>query len=115
MNISGLDRKVEQIGLAFQELLDILDHYSPETIVITHTYDYPYPSDVGGVFLGGLIKTKTWMKRFMDDVNIKEYLHVDVIKIFMDKIDNELLSISSCRDKFIVVETRKTLKDERNG
>jgi len=110
VNISRLDRKVEQIGLAFQELLDILGHYIPETIVLTHTDVPHYPSDVGGVFLGGLIKTKAWMKRLMDDVNIKEYLQVDVINIFMEKIGNELLSISRRRDKFIVVETRKTLK-----
>jgi len=113
VNISRLDRKVKQIGLAFHELLDIRDHYSPKTIVLTHTYDYPYPSDIGGVFLGGLIKTKAWMKRFMDDVNIKEDLQADVIKIFMEKIGNELMSISSNRDKFIVVDTRKTLKGEK--
>jgi hypothetical protein len=110
VNISRLDRKVKQIGLAFQELLDIRDHYSPETVVITHTYDYPYSSLVGGIFLGGLIKTKAWMKRFMDEANIKEELQADVIKIFMEKIGVELLSIN--RDKFIVVETRGTLLGE---
>ena len=113
VNIVRLDRKIQQIGLAFHELLDIRDHYSPETIVITHTYDYPYPSLVGGVFLGGLIKTKAWMKRFMDAAKIKEELQADVIKIFMEKIGNELLTISSSRDKFIVVETRETLIGEK--
>ncbi|WP_448549674.1 hypothetical protein [Thalassotalea fusca] len=113
VNISRLDRKVKQIGLAYQELLDIRDHYSPDTVVITHTYDYPYPSLTGGVFLGGLIKTKAWMKRFMDEVNIKEELQADVIKIFMEKIGEELLSISANRDRFIVVESRGTLNGKK--
>ena len=109
INTSRLDRKIKQIGLAYQELLDIRDHYSPETIVITHTYDYPFPSLVGGHFLGGLIKTQAWMKRFMDEVNIKEDLQADVIKIFMEKIGDEILSISHEREKFIVVDTKGTL------
>lgn len=109
VNIPRLDRKIKQIGLAYEELLDIRDHYSPDTIVITHTYDYPFPSLVGGHFLGGLIKTKAWMKRFMDEVNIKEELQVDVIKIFMERIGDEILSISGHRDKFIVVDSKGTL------
>ena len=109
VNIPRLDRKVKQIGLAYQELLDIRDHYSPTTIVITHTYDYPYPSLVGGVFLGGLIKTKAWMKRFMDEAKIKEELQADVIKIFMEKIGDELMNISG-RENFIVVDSRGSLK-----
>lgn len=111
VNMPRLDRKVKQIGLAYQELLDIRDHYSPETVVITHTYDYPYPSLVGGVFLGRLIKTKAWMKRFMDNAHINEELQADVIKIFMEKIAEELLSIK--RDNFIVVDTRETLLGEK--
>ncbi|MEC4726995.1 hypothetical protein HWQ46_15685 [Shewanella sp. D64] len=109
VNIPRLDRKIKQIGLAYEELLDIRDHYSPDTIVITHTYDYPFPSLVGGHFLGGLIKTKAWMKRFMDEVNIKEELQVGVIKIFMERIGDEILSISGHRDKFIVVDSKGTL------
>lgn len=109
VNIPRLDRKIKQIGLAYQELLDIRDHYSPDTIVITHTYDYPYPSLVGGDFLGGLIKTKAWMKRFMDEAHIKEDLQADVIKIFMERIGDEILSISNSREKFIVVDSKGTL------
>jgi hypothetical protein len=104
-----LDRKIKQIGLAYQELLDIRDHYSPTTTIITHTYDYPFPSLQGGEFLGGLIKTKAWVKRFMDASGIKEDLQSDVIKIFMDKMAEEVLNIADNRKRFIVVDSRKTL------
>jgi uncharacterized protein YneF (UPF0154 family) len=113
VNMPRLNRKVKQIGLAYQELLDIRDHYSPNTLIITHTYDYPYPSLVGGVFLGGLIKTKAWMKRFMDQADIKQELQADVIKIFMDAMGEEIKKIAQKRDKIIVVDSRGTLQGKK--
>jgi hypothetical protein len=109
VNLNRLKRKSRQIGLAYEELIDIRDHYSPSTIIVTHTYDYPYPSLTGAVLLGGLIKTKAWMKRFMDGANIPDNLQTDVIKIFMDQMAEVSLRIKEKRSKFIVVDTRKTL------
>jgi hypothetical protein len=37
INFERLNRKVQQIGLAYHELIDIRDHYSPDTIIMTHT------------------------------------------------------------------------------
>jgi hypothetical protein len=113
INMDRLKRKAKQISLSYQELLDIRDHYSPDTVVMTHTYDYPFPSLVGGVFLGGLIKTKAWMKRFMDEQGVKENLQADVIKIFMDTMAVETLNIASKRDGFIVIDSRGTLEDKK--
>lgn len=113
VNLRRLHRKVKQIGLAYQELLDIRDHYCPETLIVTHTYDYPYPSLTGGVFLGGLIKTKGWMKRFMDAAGIKEELQADVIKVFMDAMAEEILNVESKREGFIVVDSRGTLAGKK--
>ena len=64
-------KKIKQIGPAYQELLDIRDHYSPSTQIMTHTYDYPFASLQGANFLGGLIKTKGWVKRFMDKIYVE--------------------------------------------
>jgi hypothetical protein len=113
VNLPRLNRKVKQIGLAYQELLDIRDHYCPETLIITHTYDYPYPSLTGGVFLGGLIKTKGWMKRFMDAAGIKDELQADVIKVFMDAMAEEVLKVAVKRERFIVVDSRGALAGKK--
>jgi len=113
VNQTRLKRKAKQIGLAYEELLDIRDHYTPETVILTHTYDYPYPSLQGGEFLGGLIKTKGWMKRFMDDAGIPDELQCDVIKIFMNTLADVTLKIAKKRRGFIVVETRETLKGKK--
>ena len=113
VNLKRLSRKVKQIGLAYQELLDIRDHYSPDTLIMTHTYDYPYPSNTGAEFLGGLIKTKAWMKRFMEDDNIPDNLQADVIKVVMDTMGDELKRIETARQRFIVVESRGTLTGKK--
>ncbi len=107
-----LERKIKQIGLAYQELLDIRDHYSPTTVVMTHTYDYPFASLAGANFLGGLVKTKGWMKRFMDQIEIPEELQTGVIKGFMDMMAKESLAIEQLRSNFTVVDTRGTLEDK---
>lgn len=113
VNLPRLRRKVKQIGMAYQELLDIRDHYSPATLIITHTYDYPYPSLTGGVFLGGLIKTRGWMKRFMDSSGIKDELQADVIKVFIDALAEESLRVAARREGFIVVDSRGTLAGQQ--
>ena len=114
INLPRLKRKAKQIALAFEELIDIRDHYSPDTLIVTHTYDYPYPSLTGGEFLGGLIKTKAWMKRFMDEQGIKVNLQADVIRVFMDTLGDSLIQLESRRSgKFIVVDTRGTLRGKK--
>ncbi len=113
VNLQRLNRKIKQIGLAYQELLDIRDHYSPNTLVMTHTYDYPYPSNTGAEFLGGLIKTKAWMKRFMEDDNIPDHLQADVIKVFMDAMGDELKRVEAARQDIIVVDSRGTLTGKK--
>jgi len=113
IEMDRLDRKTTEIALAYEELLDIRDFYTPNTIVLTHTYDYPYPSDKGAEFLGGLIRTKAWVKRFMDKANIDESLQADVIKICIDTLADKILEVAKKRDGFVVVDTRGTLKKRK--
>ncbi len=111
LRIRRLSRKIRQIGLAYEELLDIRDHYSPATLVMTHTYDYPFASLEGANFLGGLVKTQGWMKRFMDEARIPDGLQTQVIREFMDMMARESLKIAEIRTGFVVVDTRGTLRD----
>jgi hypothetical protein len=81
---------------------------------MTHTYDYPFASLKGANFLGGLISTKGWMKRFMDDINIPDELQTCVIRELMDMMAAESLKIAAARPGFIVADTRGTLLDKRD-
>lgn len=113
VHLTRLRRKARQIELAYHELIDIRDHYSKNTLIVTHTYDYPYPSTQGGEFLGGLISIESWMKPYMDDINIPEELQCDVIRIFMDTLAEGLLKVQRVRSGFVVVDTRNTLKGKK--
>ncbi len=114
VRIGRLNRKVKQIGLAYQELADIRDHYSPSTVIVTHTYDYPFASNQGANLLGGLIKTKAWMKRFMDAIDVPHKLQTQVIRIVMDAMAEEMLKIQNSRQKFVVADTRGTLLNKKD-
>lgn len=65
-------------------------------------------------FLGGLIKNKGWMKRYMDDVGIPEKLQTKVIREFMDLMAEETLKVQQKRANFFVVDTRRTLLDKKD-
>ena len=114
LRIGRLTRKVKQIGLAYHELVDIRDHYSPTTTIITHTYDYPFASLIGVNLLGGLIKNKGWMKRYMDKVGVPDKLQTGVIRIVMGAMAEELLKVQNARSNFIVVDTRATLLNKKD-
>lgn len=113
INKERLSRKIKQIGLAYHELLDIRDHYSSNTYVMTHTYDYPIPSLKGAKFLGGVIKTNGWMKRFMVKAKIPDTFQKDILKYFMKSWAEEVLDIEKTRERFIVVDTRNTLTSKK--
>lgn len=115
VNLTRLKRKTKQIGLALEELADIRDHFSPDTVIMTHNYDYPYASLQGAVFLGGLIKTKAWMKRFMDlpEIAIPEELQTEVVRIFIEELAIVSRGVAAKRKKFVVAETIGTLKDKK--
>ena len=108
-----LARKVEQVRLSYLELLDIRDQYSPNTLVVTHCYDYPYPSLKGAEFWGGIYKTASWMKPYMDAAGIPAEMQRAVTTVFMDSLAQCFLQIASERTGFIAVDTRKTLDTEK--
>ena len=106
---SRLSRKVKQVGLAYEELLDIRDQYSPSTQVITHCYDYPFPSLRGARFWGGLYTSESWMKPYMRNAGIPEPLQQPVVRYFVDALAEGLLKLQKRRSGFSVVDTRGTL------
>lgn len=107
-----LARKVEQVRLSYLELLDIRDQYSPDTLILTHCYDYPYPSLQGAKFWGGIYKTAAWMKPYMDAAGIPEEMQREVTNIFMDSLGECYLQIALDRTGFVAVDTRQTLESE---
>ena len=110
-----LNRKLKRIELAYRELLELCVDYSPKTVVITHGYDYPFPTGKGAKFLKGLVKTKGWIKRFMDAKSIPPSMQREVITILLKGIQERLADIASSpahSKRFKLVATQGTLPNE---
>lgn len=114
VNKPRLKNKIRQIELAYIELLEIRNQYSPDTVIITHTYDIPYANGKGAKFLG--IKfTKPWLKPAMDKMKVPENLRHDVCRILIETMGSSLISLqthSASKGKFKVAKTRGTLSSE---
>ena len=106
-------RKLIQIENAYRLLIDMRDEYSPDPkpVIITHTYDYPLPSFHGAEFLGGIIKTKSWMKPYMELKGITDPEDQKrIARYFLSEFAKVLKLVA--RDnpgKLIVVDTCNTL------
>jgi hypothetical protein len=107
-----LKRKLKRITLAYQELIELRNEYSPNTVIITHTYDRVKPAKDGASFVWGLVKTKPWIYPFLVAKGIPQDLHLDVADILLGSLGSELIALSErpAGAGFKVVNTRGTLR-----
>ena len=108
-----LNRKLQRITLAYKELLEIRNDYSPEAVVVTHTYDYLTPSGEGASFLWGLVRTKPWISPYMIKRGIPDELQVDVCRILMERMRDCLQALAGsavAKNRLVVVDTQGTLR-----
>ncbi|MGJ8653813.1 MAG: hypothetical protein ACSHX8_11105 [Opitutaceae bacterium] len=113
INTTRFNRKLQRVSLAYQELIELCEDYSPTTRIITHTYDAVTPSKTGGTFLWGLIKTKPWIYPYLVKKNIPTNLHAKIADILLQALRDQLKVIANRpknRGKFIVVDTYGTLR-----
>jgi len=107
-----LKRKLQQITLAYKELLEIRNDYSPDTMVITHTYDHLTPSDDGASFLWGLVRTKPWIQPYMKAKGIPDELQAPVCQILLERMASCLHVVARstvAKGRLVVVDTQGTL------
>ena len=109
-------RRLSQIENAYRLLIDMRDEYNSnqKCLIITHTYDYPIPSFHGAKFLGGIIKTKSWMKPYMV---LKGITKVDdqkkIAKYFLSEFAKRIKQVSKNNPgKLVVVDTFGTLNED---
>lgn len=109
-----LERKLNRITLAYRELLEIRNEYSPETLVIAHTYDIASPSgrraqtrDLVAVQRG------PWLRPYLRQARIPEMYHADIVKLLLNELKVAIETVASspeAQGKMIVVDTHGTLK-----
>ena len=108
-----LSRKLQRITLAYKELLELRNEYSPNTIVVTHTYDHLTPSEEGAKFLWGLVRTGPWIRPYMTTKRIPENFQAPICQILLGGLRQCLQEVSRsqvAKNKFVVVDTQGTLR-----
>jgi hypothetical protein len=77
INRHRFERRLQQIQLAYADLVELTAQYSanPDIRIVTHTYDLAIPSKKGATFLGGLLQVdggRSWMYPFLMDKGITD-------------------------------------------
>ena len=111
INREVFDATIKKVENAYVNLIKLRDKYCRECTIITHTYCYPLPSNVGGAFLHGLFKTKAWIKPYMLEKGITDFDdQYAIIKRMIDDFAEMLKRHQSPR--FIVLDIRDFAQSE---
>ena len=105
--------RITQIRLGYEDLIDACEHYSPETVVVTHTYDRPYPNGRAAEFLK-LIRRGPWLKNFLVAAKVPKRLRRPATSYLIDTFADMLADLALAHPgRFVVVDTRGTLRKKK--
>lgn len=108
VNKSNVASTINQIKNAYIRHLEAVKKYHPKAHVITHTYDYFQPSDIGIRILWDCLQIMgPWVSIGMQHVPTS--LQLDIVKWLMDENKKMLLALANAYDNFYVVDTHGTL------
>lgn len=106
-----VDRKFEQLRLAYHSLCDMRDDHSPGTLILTHGYAYAIPSGIPARLWG--FTAGPWMRPHLED---RGYEDPDeqraIIRHLMDRFNTMLKDIHGERQEFVPVDLRGAVRDE---
>ena len=112
INTSRFKRKLQQIKLAYEELIELRDDYAPSAKIVTHTYDLLKPNKKSAKF-AGINVTGPWIYPYLIEKHIPERYHAAVVRHLlteMKRMLEELAASSRNQGKLIVVNTQGTLE-----
>ena len=104
-----LQRRVDQIRLAYLDLIDMRDDHRPECTIMVHGYDFPIPSN-RGARLGPFTVAGPWMKPYMEDKGITKQSDQNAIaKYLIQRFGGMLTELQGQAANFVYVKTSDTL------
>ena len=110
----SISLKMDQIRLAYRELIMRVTDIRPELKIVTHTYDFALPSDVGYRVFDLFPMTKSWLKPYLVEKKITRFEDQRLIireillrfKKVLKKLEMEF------PERLYVVDTQGLLKRE---
>jgi len=103
-------RRIEQLKLAYLDLIDIRDDCRPTCIIYVHGYDYAVPNGKPAKVLG--IKAGPWMKPHFDAKGITDLKDSRrIVRWLINRFNEMLADLAQSNPKFVHVKTRNTLNE----
>lgn len=109
-----LDRKLEGIRMAYEEILDMRETWAPEAIVVTHTYARVKPSSQPAsveIVSFDVEVDGPWIGPFLEEKGIvDERIQQDVMDYLLDRVNGTIRKTLSShrggRSPMVIVDTR---------
>ena len=104
-------RRIDQLRLAYLDLIDLRDDHRPGCRIYVHGYDYAIPNGKPAKVLG--IKAGPWLKPHFDDKDIKNLQDARrIIRWLINRFNEMLADLASNHANFVHVKTRNTLSEK---
>jgi len=110
LNKERIKRRLRQLELAYQEVIDIRDDVNPGCVIYTHGYDWPIPTGKGVKI--GPIRLGPWMKPFLDQKKITDPADQrSVIRWLIDRFNEMQSRVAAANASVVYVDCRGVLGD----
>ncbi len=101
-------RRLRQLELAYQELVDIRDDVNAGCVIYTHGYDWAIPTGKGVKI--GPIRSGPWLRPFLERRNITDPSDQrNVIRWMIDQFNDMLIDLGKANAHMVHVDCRGTL------
>ena len=109
INVGNYLKMLESINAAYSSLIRIRNENIRNIPIITHTYSYLIPSDIGFNF-PPIYKGKAWMKPYMDFAGIRNSEdQIRIAKYFIDEFHSVLTGLAQRNKDFHLLDNRSKL------
>jgi hypothetical protein len=101
------DEILDLVMGAYRDLIALRDSLSPQTLIVTHVYDYAWATNKGVCWVG------PWLRPSLDYAQVPQGVDQHKVMIAMlDRFDAELQKVKAATTNFLIVPTHDTLKQE---
>ncbi|MEQ8952550.1 MAG: hypothetical protein RL120_00315 [Gammaproteobacteria bacterium] len=103
INWTTFNAMLEILSIGYQDVIDIRDQVSPDTVLVFHGYDFAPPNGKGVCGLG------PWLEPGLEQRNIPKSYRAEVVKLFLAHFDQWLRGFAASNHNIVVVPTQGTL------
>jgi hypothetical protein len=107
INFGKLTALVDEVLVAYRDLISLRDRYRPDCWIVAHTYDRPFPDGRKVKKLG--IKKGPWLLPALKSFGIDPRFHRGISRIVMDHLGDALMTLDSKARRVKIIDTRGTL------